>query len=263
MSKPSGKMTQSSSPVIPEQYKRRMDQLVNTTWDTLGNSFVGNDPLVAGSNQNIDQAQQMAMQTAQGGMQDIANQQRGIFGNLQAAGDWQNNPALQAQMQQIAQNAQQNFQENVMPSLRTNAVQAGQAGSSRQGIAEGIAARDMSRNVSQQQTGLLANAYNQAIGANQAALQGAGTAMQNMLAPSSVFGSVGAQQRDIEQQLLDQKLMRQNAELARLQGLSNIQGATIAPSIGSIGTSKQGSRSWQTGDWAQAALGGGMAAFGV
>lgn len=252
-----GGSTTVSTPTLPAEYKPYVGKLLDQAYGSLGTKGTGQ--LVAGSNANIEQGQNMALDAARTQLPQLYQQQQGIFGNLASAGNWQNNPALQQQMQQIAQNAQQNLQENVLPSLRTGAVQAGQVGSSRQGIAEGIAARDMARNVSQQQTGLLSNAYNQSIGANQAALGYAPQMAQAALQPSSIFGGVGAQQRDIQQQQLQERLMQQNAELARLQGLSGIQQNALNPLVGNKTSTP--SESWKTGDWLQAGLGAGMMAF--
>lgn len=63
------------------------------------------------------------------------------MGQLAQAGDFQNNPAFQQALQSAIRPVTQNFQEQVMPAIQQGAQAAGQMGGSRQGIAEGIAAR--------------------------------------------------------------------------------------------------------------------------
>lgn len=58
----------------------------------------------------------------------------------------------------------QNFNEQVMPGIRGSAVAAGQYGSSRQGIAEGLAARGLSQSMGDMASSMYNNAYNTAQG---------------------------------------------------------------------------------------------------
>lgn len=72
--------------------------------------------------------------------QGFTGAQNAISG-LQAAGDFNNNPAYQAALQSAINPLTQQFQETVMPGIKSGAQDAGQFGGSRQGIAEGIASR--------------------------------------------------------------------------------------------------------------------------
>jgi hypothetical protein len=67
------------------------------------------------------------------------------FGNLiggqQTPFQYEQNPFLQGQIQQGQRLINRNLQENIMPTIGSGAAQAGQLGGSRQGVAEGIAAR--------------------------------------------------------------------------------------------------------------------------
>jgi len=59
----------------------------------------------------------------------------------------QSNPYLQQAMQRAVNPLTQAYQENVLSGITDQAAQAGQMGSSRQGIAEGIAAREYMKQV--------------------------------------------------------------------------------------------------------------------
>lgn len=213
-----------SKPIIPPHVQRAMDQQMNRAQDTLGESFIGPDGLVAGSNEAIDMGQQALMNAAQGGMGQLGQAgSQALQGFLQ--GD---SPILQQRLQDIASMGTRNLNENLLPGIRTGAVQAGQAGSSRHGIAEGIAARGAAEAVTRGQTDLLANAERQ----RQAAIGQIGGVQQNLAQPGLTMGAVGAQQRDIQQQQMQEGLLRQQAELQRLGGLGNMIQQQAAPQIG-------------------------------
>lgn len=81
-----------------------------------------------------------------------------LMKSLQAGND-----LTSAQFQQNQANMTENLQKNVMPGIRSNAVLAGQYGGSRQGIAEGNAISDFTRQLNQSNTQLgLANSANTA-----------------------------------------------------------------------------------------------------
>lgn len=213
------------APTLPQQYRKYTNRLLGSAFGTLGRGLYG--PLGTAPNAEMTASWDMAKRAAQTQLPDLQRQGSQIFGSLASMGDWQNNPALQAQMQQVAQNATEAMRENILPALRTGAVQAGQTGSSRQGIAEGLAARDTARQIGQQQTGLLSNAYQQALGANQAALGFMPQMQQATMLPSSVFGQIGEQQRGLTAERLDRQLQR-------LTGLSNVYGGAVGPLVGQV-----------------------------
>ena len=78
---------------------------------------------------------------------------------------WGQSPWVKQTADALTAQSNQNLQQNVMPGIRSGAVSAGQYGSSRQGVMEGIAAGNA-------QTGLnsaLANLYSNAYGQDQSA----------------------------------------------------------------------------------------------
>jgi len=79
------------------------------------------------------------------------------------SGSVANNPVLQAQIEMGQADINRNLQENIMPGIATGAVATGNTGSTRRGVAEGIAARGAMEQGSDLATMLQTNAYNQAI----------------------------------------------------------------------------------------------------
>ncbi len=71
------------------------------------------------------------------------------------------NPYIQQQADAIQAASNQNLGQNVMPGIRSGALGAGQYGSSRQGIAEGVAAGNAQTGVAGAQAQLYGNAYAQ------------------------------------------------------------------------------------------------------
>lgn len=72
------------------------------------------------------------------------------------------NPYLQQQADALTANLTRNFNENVMPGIRSEALASGQYGGSRQGIAEGLAASRLNQDLAPALTGLFGNAFENA-----------------------------------------------------------------------------------------------------
>jgi hypothetical protein len=120
------------------------------------------------------------------------------------------NPALKAMMEQNAQNINQAASDpgGVWSQIRANANEANQFGSSRQGIAEGIAAGRIADSITEGNTNLLNNAYNK----NQDTALGAMN-YTDMLAklstmPGQLLSAVGQQGYDQETRKLEDNLNR-------------------------------------------------------
>lgn len=130
--------------------------------DAANNSIaIGRDQLNKGTAGMYDLAGQL-----NGGSYGTAN----AMNQLTQAGDFGNNPAFQAALSSAIRPVTQNFQEQVMPAIQQGAQAAGQMGGSRQGIAEGIAARGYQDTVGD----ISANMGNQAYAQGLQALQSAG-----------------------------------------------------------------------------------------
>jgi len=104
----------------------------------------------------------------------------GALGQLLAGGGGQN-PFLEQLIQSQIQGQADSFGRNVLPGIRGEAQQAGQIGGTRQGIAEGIAANDLTTAIGNTTGQIYGNAFN-----TQAGLQGQ--------AASDVLGAQNANQ---------------------------------------------------------------------
>jgi len=126
-----------------------------------------------------------------GNTQTGANGTINAMNQLTAAGDPTNNPYLAAATQAAIRPVTQQFQETVMPGIKQGAQDAGQMGGSRQGIAEGIAARGYQDTVGNITANMGNNAYNQGL----SALSSAGSLGQGLansgLGATSTAGSLG------------------------------------------------------------------------
>lgn len=114
---------------------------------------------------------------------DYSNQMQGIL-DAQMAGyqdmmqGGYDREALNNAMNANAQAATQQFERNVIPTLGTQANMAGQAGSSRSGIAEGLAASDLNTTIANQNANMIWNAEQAAQQRKMAGLQGMGNLLQ-------------------------------------------------------------------------------------
>lgn len=153
----------------------------------------------------IGQLQQMQQNTAQG-LQGFVEQ---------------NNPYLNSQLQQFGQNIGQNLRENILPAIGGNFQGAGQRGSGRQGVAEGMAAQSAQRQFSQGAQNLLSQGFQ-----NQ---QQAATAM------AQLGGQAGGQAANL-MQLQQQGLLGQQANMpGMVQGQLNAQLQPFQIGAGVIG----------------------------
>lgn len=155
------------------------------------------------------QAQQMALGAATGPAQQIANQAASTTSflsgpNLYAA----SNPYLQSAIEAAIRPQRQTFGETILPGIRNDATTSGQFGGSRQGIAEGIASRGLSDAIAGT-TSSMANAnYQTGQDSMLKALQYAPLTQQLQFTPASIVGSIGSQQRSMEQAQLDEQIQK-------------------------------------------------------
>ncbi len=145
----------------------------------------------------------------------IAQQQQAFTGLL-GAGDI-NDPLVQRQIADLADTVGDQFGRTILPQISQGATGAGQFGSSRQGVAEGIAAGDAAQAISQGATQAL-------LGGQQVALQAQGLAPQSIglgLLPSEIEANIGQQRTQRSQQeLLDEIQQFEAPRRAELQNLT-------------------------------------------
>lgn len=153
---------------------------------------------------------------------------------LAAAGDPANNPYFQSAVQSAIRPVTQQFQEQVLPSIKSGAQQAGQFGGSRQGIAEGLASRGYMDTVGDITSNMGNAAYAQGLNA----LQSSGQMGQNLagmgLGATGQAGQMGQGLAGLSSQ-----------QLASAGGI----GTNLANLAGSLqtGTANLGANMFQTG----------------
>lgn len=167
----------------------------------------------------------------------------GAINQLLAAGNAGNNPFFQDTLQASLRPVTQAFNEQILPGIRSNAAAMGQVGSSRQGIAEGLAGA----RANQQMADIAAQMGNQAYGQGLQAVQAGGAlgadfqrlAQQNLLGGGQLGAQITGQQLQglgqagaLGQQLQGQAL----GNIATGGGLmSNIYGQGLGAAQGAAG----------------------------
>lgn len=149
---------------------------------------------------------------------------------LMAAGDPANNPYLANAMNSAIRPVTQQFQEQVMPGIKAGANEAGQMGSSRQGVAEGLASRGYMDTVGDITTNMGNQAYAQGLQAMNSA--GAlGNQMVGMdLNASQSAGALGNQATGLKSQL--QQAMGSLGSGLFSQGQTSMgQASALAPGV--------------------------------
>ena len=115
------------------------------------------------------------------------------------------NPNLRRYGDVLAEDIGQDYSRNVIPAISGEAVAAGQTGSSRHGIAEGLASQDMLRRSAGARTQLYSTAYGQGLDAQSRALALSPQMVSLGAIPAQFEAAVGAQRRDLAQTKLDEQ----------------------------------------------------------
>lgn len=284
------------------------DKIMNAAGTIYDQSSTGGytGAQVAGQSADTLQAQQMARDAAssQSGIAGQASQGAstglasilGMFGNTQGQNaqnlqtaqgflDVNNNPNLAKAADASTAAINKNLQRNILPSIGASAVDTGNYGGSRQGIAEGLAMSDANQQATDAITKMYSDAYTQGMGAYNTGVsnynagnQTANTSMANYsqllsLLPqvsalqtggSSTLSGVGAQNENYQQQLLDylsgQQTYNQNGQWSQLGNLANIiyggsNGSTSTTQTAGSGGGSSGVRGALGGAAAGASMG--------
>jgi hypothetical protein len=188
------------------------------------------------------QGQTGALNFAQGAMQDTANSALGA-NRLMTSGDLlyaNSNPYLQQNISDANSLIARDFNENIVPGISRAAQGAGQYGSSREGIAQGIAGRGaaeaMTRNTNQmmnQAYGTGLNAMATGVGQTQGALAAG-------LSPYQAMQDVGGIQQQQSQLGVNDAVNAYNFnQQAPWNNLQNYMSALTGNYLGSGGTATQ------------------------
>jgi hypothetical protein len=208
----------------------------------------------------------------QQGLQQNLNYSQGLMPNQigQAQGAWQsalnspdvaNNPYVMNQVMAQSGLLNRNLSENIMPQIQDGATAAGQSGSSRQGVAEGIASRGTQEAIGRQAASTMGNAYGQGLAAQGNAIGQANNTLGLGMLPGQTMQGVGGQLNTEAQRYINEAMQRQQFgqdvpwdQIARYQN--------VAQPIGGMG-GNQTQPNPNQGNMFAGALGGGMAGLGA
>jgi hypothetical protein len=182
----------------------------------------------------MNQFQQQGYQNQLGALEGVANQAGGLFDffNQYVRGPQTVNPYLDELVTNYQDSMQRGFDRNVLPSLRGNAVATNASGSSAQGVAEGLAASDMNRQMSDTISDLMARTYEADASRQLQALMGTpqmvNTQANVQQAPGALTSTWGGQNQALQQGRLAGEMDRWNyyrdAPMNRLMGYGQMLG---------------------------------------
>jgi len=212
-------------------------------------------------NQYQQQGLEQNLNYSQGLMPNQIGQAHGAWGSALNAPDVANNPYVMNQVMAQSGLLNRNLSENLLPQIQSGATNAGQSGSSRQGVAEGIALRGTQEAIGRQAANTMGNAYGQGLNARGNALGQSGNMMGLGMLPGAAMQQAGGQLNAEAQRYIDEAMQRQNFgqqnpwdQIARFQG--------VAQPISGQGGTETGPNPYQSNPMASA-LGGGLAGYGL
>lgn len=185
-------------------------------------------------------AAQQGLQNAAGAVQPgIQNLQNSINFSLRDVLYPQSNPALQQTIAASIRPITESYLDpgGVMSSIRTGAGDAGQYGSSRQGIAEGVAAGRYADAVGDTAAKVATTGYGQGLDAMGRAQVTAPQSFQTMSLPSEWLSAIGGQREGLagqqSQYAADSRMWGLNAPWTPLQNYANIVYGGASPGTSS------------------------------
>lgn len=224
---------------------------------------------VAPANQNNIASIGMLANQAAPYSANVAQQSGDALSQLYASANPLNNPYFASTAQAMVDPATQALQRQVLPGIDSGAVLAGQVGSSRQGIAQGNAINDYTRNLLNSLSQYGSNAYGQGLDALKSGLALAPQTSQLGAMPAQYTGAAGDMQRQYEQQLIDASQQRYNyyqqLPYDQLNYYAGLVGNPLGSRSSSIGpdTSPSGLQSILGGAATGASLGAAIPGFGA
>jgi len=205
------------------------------------------DQTYAGFDPTQTLGQNNALNFAQGGMQSTADS--AINANqLMTSGDLlyaDSNPYLMQNITDANNLIGRDFRENTMSNTADNAISHGQYGGSRQGVAEGIAARGMGETIQRNTNQMMNNAYNSGLNMMATGVGQTNATMAGGLAPSQVQQDVGAQRQGLAQMGINDSMnaynFNQNADWDQLGRYQTMLGGNFMGFGGSSSVPTTGS----------------------
>lgn len=152
------------------------------------------------------EGQARAVATAQGPLQGLADATGSAAQfNLGAGRDVASNPYFQGALSGAIRPIREQLLEQILPSIRNQALTGGNFGGSRQAIAEGLAAKGAINAAQDTTARMSSDEYNAAQQRALSTMQMSPTIAQGMLAPGQVMSGVGETQRGMSQAELSEQ----------------------------------------------------------
>lgn len=227
------KSTSTTQNYSPEEAARRtqvMDEALRVYGETApqikNSEYAGAKPV--GFTQESLAAQQLAVNNAFGAQQSVDQLNKGVEYGLTTSMDVDNNPYLAKAVEGAIRPITQSYTDTggVMSQIRDGGVGAGQFGSSRQGVAEGIAAGRYAQEVGDVSSQMYTAAYDKGQDTFARTLGLAPSAMDAGMKPVNWLSSVGAQKEDLmgaqAQYDSDAAMWGYNSQWAPLNNMANL-----------------------------------------
>ena len=167
-----------------------------------GQTYAPLNPLQQlGSQEHLAYGTSPELQNLIGGTQEA-------YKSMLNAPDVSNNPWVQNLTDVTASRIGDQFQENIMPGITSRAIGAGQLGSSRQGIAEGMAAKSSQQAIADATAGQMSRAYDQGLTQQARGMAFAPQTVGMGFGPASAITSVGDKYRAETEKALREDILR-------------------------------------------------------
>lgn len=155
------------------------------------------------------------------------------------------NPNLQGAIDASTRPIVQNYQESILPGIRNDAISSGNFGGSRQGVAEGIAARGVSNAVGDTASKLVQGQYGTNVDAQLKAMGLVPTVQGAQTVPATTTSGVGDVRQALTQRQIGENVGNFNYDQMApfLQSQEIMQLLAGIPGGGSVSTASQPSQS--------------------
>lgn len=201
--KSSGSQTQKTEPwkgvqpYLKEGYNIGSNLYGNNSPDYYpGQTVAPTDPLQTEARTGLEQY-------ARGQMGQDVNGLRQGFGTLMGAADVNNNPYLYQAAMGATRPIVDQLTEQILPNIRSGAINTGQYGGSRQALAEGTAIGKATQAMGDMTSGMYSNAYQSGLGTLTNALNMAPQQMQTWQSPYTTLNTLGGQYQADQQKQID------------------------------------------------------------
>jgi|6_EtaG_2_1085325.scaffolds.fasta_scaffold10064_1 hypothetical protein len=233
-------VTQTSQQLLAPEQKELLGSVI-----PRAKAFVDQPPVlypestVTGFNPQQLQAQNLALDTAATTLPSAINNQLAAQAFLSGPVlDTATNPALAKATEAAIRPITENYLETALPQIRSGAIQAGQLGGSRQGVAESNVTRDYLRQIGDTAAQFQNIAYGQGLDAQTKALLASPELIKSALLPTQVIGGVGDVRAQKEQSFLTEAAQRYvNEQVLPFSAAQDV--ASLAFGIGGGGATSQ------------------------